>query len=351
MSTDTVPKETLVNQPHVNLAVNDLRWKKFPIGTHGFICLVDVMGSDAAIAQAARVSYGAGTSKVHNDEGLIRYLIRHRHTTPLEMCEVKLLVKVPMDTWRQWIRHRTASVNEYSTRYSEAIDERHCIKADEWRLQSQGNRQGSEGELDGNWPEGWYPSKCDNRMTEKEEFIIARPEGDPRSRGVLYPDEPTPGQYLSGEEQLLHEHVQAVYAERLAFGVAREVARKDLPLCTYTQAYWKIDLHNLLHFLGLRMDPHAQQEIREYATTIGEEIVKWLFPVTYQAFLDYKLNATMLTDLDRQVMLRILGEGVPPPVPVEEFMAAQCEAWKDQERCRERDECLAKLQNLGLVVS
>jgi len=343
-----VPKETLVNQPHYNPALNDLRWKKFEIGTHGFVCLVDVMGSDAAIAQAARVSYGAGTQKVHNDEGLIRYLIRHRHTTPLEMCEVKLLVKVPMDTWRQWIRHRTASVNEYSTRYSEAIDERHCMGPQEWRLQSQGNRQGSDGELEDQWPEGWYPAKCYNRINEKDEFVIARPEGDPRVKGDLFETAPTPGEYLSTEEQLLHEHIQAVYAERLAFGVAREVARKDLPLSTYTMAYWKIDLHNLLHYLGLRMDPHAQQEIREYATTIGEEIVKWVFPVTYQAFLDYKLHATTLTALDQQMVGRLADTSTMPPYSLRDFNDCLPEVWKG-ERNRERDECLDKLRRMGLV--
>ncbi len=213
--------------------VEQLRWKKFPVLNDGFVCLVDVMGDDSAVVQAARVSYGAGTKKVSDDRTLIRYLLRHRHTTPFEMAEVKFLVRVPMDCWRQWIRHRTANVNEYSTRYSVAIDSAQETTPESWRTQAEQNRQGS---------------------------------GVPLS-GEL-------GQKLTNSEHELQELARKVYAERLEAGVAREQARKDLPLCTYTEAYWKIDLHNLLHFLALRMDSHAQDEIRQYATTIGREIVK-----------------------------------------------------------------------------
>ena len=227
----------------------------FPVLDQGFVRVVDYMGTDSSIVQAARVSYGAGTKKVREDRGLIRYLMRHAHTTPFEMCEIKLHVKVPMDTWRQWIRHRTASVNEYSTRYSVAIDEAQRAVGDEWRAQSASNRQGSEGFVD---PE-----------------VAAR---------------------LSGREGELHDMARTIYEERLELGVAREQARKDLPLSTYTEAYWKTNLHNLLHFLALRMDDHAQLEIREYATTIGEEIVGRWCPVAWEAFLDYRVNSTSFSD-------------------------------------------------------
>ncbi|MGQ9564833.1 MAG: FAD-dependent thymidylate synthase, partial [Thermogutta sp.] len=251
--------------------VEQLRWRKFPVLDSGFVCLVDVMGDDSAIVQAARVSYGEGTKKVSDDRTLIRYLMRHRHTTPFEMAEVKLLVRVPMDIWRQWIRHRTASVNEYSTRYSIAIETAHQTSPDKWRKQSTTNRQGSEGFL----------------------------------------DEQT-GRVLSREEQELQEHARQVYKRRLGLGVAREQARKDLPLSTYTEAYWKIDLHNLLHFLELRMDKHAQWEIAEYARVIGREIVAPLFPLTWEAFLDYRIEGLTLTRLDCEVISRLVSGGRVP---------------------------------------
>lgn len=242
-----------------------LQWHKFKVLDDGFVCLVDVMGDDSSVAQAARVSYGAGTRKVSDDRGLIRYLMRHRHTTPFEMCELKFLVRVPMDTWRQWVRHRTANINEYSTRYSEAIDSQQQTKAENWRLQTTGNRQGSDGYLD----------------------VDA-------------------GAELAHSEQLFHERAKKLYQHRLAVGIAREQARKDLPLSTYTEAYWKIDLHNLLHFLALRMDSHAQQEIREYATKIGNQIVQPLFPVVWEAFEDYVLNAVRLTGPEARILQECL---------------------------------------------
>jgi len=223
----------------------------------GFVRVIDYMGDDAAIVQAARVSYGKGTKRVHEDRALVRYLMRHAHTTPFEMCEIKLHVRVPMDVWRQWIRHRTASVNEYSTRYSEAIDAAQTTPPGAWRLQSAGNRQGSSGVLPGE--------------------VGAR---------------------LSAEEAALQRRARDVYEARIAAGVAREQARKDLPLSTYTEAYWKIDLHNLLHFLDLRMDVHAQQEIRAYAYVIGEQIVARWVPVAWEAFLDYQRHATRLSRLE-----------------------------------------------------
>lgn len=292
--------------------VEQLRWKKFPVLDDGFVCLVDLMGDDSAVVQAARVSYGAGTKKVSDDRTLIRYLLRHRHTTPFEMAELKFLVRVPMDCWRQWIRHRTANVNEYSTRYSVAIDAAQTTRPDEWRSQSSQNRQGSGGFL-------------------------------PREVG----------EQLSAAERALQAQARAVYEARLEAGVAREQARKDLPLSTYTEAYWKIDLHNLLHFLALRMDMHAQEEIRQYATTIGREIVRPLFPVVWEAFEDYRLHATTLSRLEQGVMQRLLSraraECKAPPYSLADFLAVQDDSWRPLARCRERDECRDKFIALGLL--
>ncbi len=288
-------------------AAESLRWKKIPVLDAGFVCLVDVMGDDWSVVQAARVSYGEGTRRVSDDRTLIRYLMRHRHTTPLEMVEVKLLVRVPMDCWRQWIRHRTASVNEYSTRYSIAIDASQATAPDQWRLQAASNRQGSEGRLD---------EKTGKELTE-------------------------------GEDRL-QELARTTYRRRLELGVAREQARKDLPLSTYTEAYWKIDLHNLLHFLHLRMDEHAQWEIRQYAKVIGEEIVRPLFPIVWEAFLDYQVDGVHLTRLDRGVIERLAAAG-RLPADEADFLQAQDPEWAELSRCRERDECRDKLVCLGLL--
>lgn len=293
-------------------AIEQLRWTKFPVLDDGFVCLVDCMGDDASVVQAARVSYGAGTKKVSDDRSLIRYLLRHRHTTPFEMAEVKFLVRVPMDCWRQWIRHRTANVNEYSTRYSVAIDSAQATSPEEWRSQAETNRQGS---------------------------------GDALTVDV--------GQAMTQTELEFQTAARKLYQERLDSGVAREQARKDLPLCTYTEAYWKIDLHNLLHFLALRMDSHAQWEIRQYATTLGEQIVKPLFPTVWEAFEDYRRQALFLTRLDVETIQSLNGhalkEGATPPFSLEYFLKHQHPDWQGLNRCRERDECLGKLQRLGIV--
>jgi thymidylate synthase (FAD) len=288
--------------------LESLRWRKFPVLDDGFVALVDCMGDDGSVVQAARVSYGEGTRKVSDDRQLIRYLMRHAHTTPFEMAELKFVVRVPMDCWRQWIRHRTASVNEYSTRYSLAIDSMQGTADDEWRTQAASNRQGSAG-------------------------LVAAAEG----------------RRLTAAEQELQDRARRVYEERLAAGIAREQARKDLPLSTYTEAYWKIDLHNLLHFLALRMDPHAQLEIRRYAETIGREIVAPLFPLVWEAFLDYRVEALRLTRLDREVISRLAAAPGGMPAAHATFLAAQDPSWQGLERCRERDECLEKLVHLGLV--
>ncbi len=290
-----------------------LRWQKFPALDDGFVTLVDVMGDDQAVVQAARVSYGEGTRKVSDDRGLIRYLLRHQHTTPFEMAEVKLLVRVPMDCWRQWIRHRTANVNEYSTRYSLAIDATQTTAPDAWRTQAASNRQGSGAAMD---------AEIGARMTAAETEFQSR--------------------------------ARKLYEERIDAGVAREQARKDLPLSTYTEAYWKVDLHNLLHFLALRMDAHAQFEIRSYAATIGEKIIQPLFPLVWEAFVDYRLEAMSFTRLERDVICRLVARassGGKLPASEGDFLAVQDETWSGLSRCRERDECREKLMRLGLLSS
>ena len=249
-------------------ALDEILGVPFAVLDDGFVRVVDYMGDDAAIVQAARVCYGDGTKAVSDDRGLIRYLLRHRHTTPFEMCELKLHVRVPMDAWRQWIRHRTASVNETSTRYSIAIDAAQRTAPDAWRLQAADNRQGSDGAFD---------------ATRGRRALRAR-------------------------KRELQDRARAVYEERLDRGVAREQARKDLPLCTYTEAYWKIDLHNLLHFLSLRMDAHAQQEIRDYATVIGEQIVARWVPLAWEAFQDYRFGAHALSRIESEILAQ-LGQG------------------------------------------
>jgi thymidylate synthase (FAD) len=274
----------------------------------GFVRVVDYMGDDAAIVQAARVSYGKGTRRVHEDRALLRYLMRHDHTTPFEMCELKLHVRVPMDIWRQWIRHRTASVNEYSTRYSEAIGAAQRTQPGAWRTQSSVNRQGSAG---------------------------------------LLPDDL--GARLSAEEGEFQDRARAMYEARLAAGVAREQARKDLPLATFTEAYWKIDLHNLLHFLHLRMDIHAQQEIREYATVIGEDIVSRWVPLAWEAFVDYRRRATRLSHAESAIIAAVASGNADAALRL-----AEGEGWlprNDRGQLKsnlERAEFEEKLAALGL---
>ncbi len=279
----------------------------FNVLDDGFVRVIDYMGSDAAIVQAARVSYGKGTKKIREDEGLIRYLIRHHHTSPLEMCEIKLHVRVPMDCWRQWIRHRTASVNEYSTRYSLAIDAVQKTKPNEWRLQATSNRQGSEGYLE----------------VEK-------------------------GHSFSARENELLNLARTVYSERIDAGIAREQARKDLPLSTYTEAYWKTDLHNLLHFLALRMDHHAQLEIRTYATIIGSEIVgKWC-PLVWKAFNDYQFSRMELSKQEIEIIVHLQSgdiEGAKKTAREYGFLPAEGESLKYN---LEREEIEQKLKTLGI---
>ena len=275
----------------------------------GFIRVVDYIGADAAIVQAARISYGAGTKTVHEDVGLIRYLMRHQHTTPFEMCEIKLHIRVPMDTWRQWIRHRTANVNEYSTRYSIAIDGTTITPPDKWRKQSSSAKQGS---------------------------------------GEMLPE--ATGKALTDREAELQGLSRKVYEERITAGVAREQARKDLPLCTFTEAYWKIDLHNLFHFLLLRMHEHAQEEIRAYANIIGHEIVSRWCPIAWQAFKDYHLNSLSLSMIEIRVVQQLSQGDIEGALTT-----AKKGGWLERDSRglkpnRERREAEIKLKTLGIKV-
>ncbi len=233
---------------------------------HGFVRVIDYMGDDAAICQAARVSYGKGTKSVQNDEGLIRYLMRHWHSTPFEMCEIKLHVKLPVFVARQWIRHRTANVNEYSARYS-ILDREFYIPAPEHvNAQSVVNNQG------------------------RGEVL----EGEEAAR-VL--------EILKADSNRAYDNYEAMISEEGQLGLARELARMNLPSNIYTQWYWKVDLHNLLHFLRLRADPHAQYEIRVYADAICQVVADWV-PAAYKAFEDYRLGAVTMS---AQMMVALRG--------------------------------------------
>jgi len=256
-----VPEEKEGTARPVNPGAEQWLEKPIPCLDHGFVRLVDYMGNDAAIVQAARVSYGAGTKKVSEDRGLVRYLLRNVHTTPFEMCELKFHCKMPIFVARQWIRHRTANVNEYSARYSEVKDEFYLPDPDVLKKQSSENRQGRGEELT-----------------------------DEQKRRVLYLLRADYAQEYSTYEQLLGE-----------IELARELARIGLSVAAYTQWYWKIDLHNLFHFLRLRLDSHAQYEIRVFAEAMAR-IVKDAFPVAWEAFEDYRLKAVSFSRLEIEVL-------------------------------------------------
>ncbi|MBX2803102.1 MAG: FAD-dependent thymidylate synthase [Myxococcales bacterium] len=244
---------------------------------HGFVRVVDYMGDDDAIVQAARVSYGKGTRTARSDRGLIRYLMRHRHTTPFEMCELKLHVKLPIFVARQWIRHRTANVNEISARYSILDREFYLPDPAQVNTQSATNRQG------------------------RGEALTAEQAGsvlDLLRRDAV--------QTFDTYQALLNDEGDGTPVDATAPQVARELARMNLTLSTYTQWYWKVDLHNLLHFLSLRMDPHAQYEIRVYGDAIGDIVASWV-PAAWEAFSDYRLGAVLFSREELQLLQRILA--------------------------------------------
>ena len=247
-------------------ALEDLLYTPVQILDHGFVRVVDYMGDDGAIVQAARVSYGRGTRRTSTDRGLIRYLMRNRHTTPFEMCEIKLHVKLPIFVARQWIRHRTANVNEYSARYSILDREFYIPDADVIQTQSSTNRQGRGDQL------------SPDEAAHVQELLREDAE-----------------RAYSHYEELLNESPDGASGDEEQSGLARELARMNLSLNFYTQWYWKIDLHNLLHFLSLRADDHAQYEIRVYAEAILDRIVKPWVPFAYEAFCDYRMNSGNLS--------------------------------------------------------
>ena len=261
-------------------AMETLLYEPVPVLDHGFIRVIDYMGDDAAVVQAARVSYGAGTKKIREDAGLINYLMRHRHTSPFEMCEIKIHVKMPIFVARQWIRHRVANLNEISGRYSILDNEFYVPATDDLAAQARTNRQGRGDVL---------------RRDEAARVLEILREDALRS-------------YTHYEEMLNEVGGQVVDPERQ--GLARELARMNLPVSLYTQLYWKIDLHNLLHFLDLRAAPHAQYEIRVYAEALLEVVKQWV-PLTYAAFMDYRMGAYELSAKGLSVVQRLLrGEQV-----------------------------------------
>jgi thymidylate synthase (FAD) len=242
---------------------------RHPVLSHGFVALVDYMGNDAAIVQAARVSYGRGTRSVRDDRGLVRYLLRHRHTTPFEMVEMKFLIRLPIYVARQWIRHRTASVNEYSARYSVVPDEYDLPPPEEVRRQATRNRQG---------------------------------RGEPLAA--------EPVERFRGDLTRVSEEAYAAYTRALEAGVARETARLLLPVAYYTQWYWKTNLWNLFHFLALRLDPHAQEEIRRYAVELAA-IGRKVCPTAFEAFEEFELGAMHFGRKEQLAMRRLLQGSTP----------------------------------------
>lgn len=253
----------------ISAELENILEKEFKILDHGFVRVVDYMGNDSAIVQAARVSYGAGTKKVNEDQGLINYLMRNSHTTPFEMCEIKFHIKAPYFVARQWVRHRTANINEYSARYSIVDQDYYIPNSEEIALQSSNNKQG-RGEL------------VNENLSQLIQETIKN----------------------TSEEQYQK------YSSMLENGVAREIARIVLPLNYYTEFYWKIDLHNLMHFLKLRTDPHAQYEIRVYALQMLEIMKLWV-PLASQAFQDYKLSSRNFSEKMINILKKMVaGEKV-----------------------------------------
>ncbi|MAH02468.1 MAG: thymidylate synthase (FAD) [Candidatus Pelagibacter sp.] len=251
-------------------------YEAIPVLDHGFVRVVDYMGDDTSIVQSARVSYGKGTKKVSTDSGLIKYLMRHRHSTPFEMCEIKYHVKLPIFVARQWIRHRTANVNEYSARYSILDKEFYLPAKENLAAQSRNNRQGRGDLIDG----------------EQANDILKILKEDAEKNYNDY-------------ETILNERHNGTIVNESKKGLARELARMNLTLNTYTQWYWKTDLLNLLNFLSLRADNHAQYEIRAYASVMIDCLKKWV-PITYEAFMDYRVGGMELSSKGKSVISKMI---------------------------------------------
>ena len=261
-----------VNSPELEKVL----YEAIPILDHGFIRVVDYMGNDTSIVQAARVSYGKGTKKVNTDAGLIKYLMRHWHSTPFEMCEIKYHIKLPIFVARQWIRHRTANVNEYSARYSILDKEFYLPASEHLAAQSQINRQGRGYILEG----------------EHAKKVLDLLKSDAERTYENY-------------ENMLNERYDGTIIDEKKTGLARELARMNLTLNTYTQWYWKTDLLNLMNFLRLRADSHAQYEIRAYADVMLDTVKKWV-PITYEAFMDYRVGGTEVSAKGKAVIQKLI---------------------------------------------
>ncbi len=258
--------------------LEDMLYNPIPVLDHGFIRVVDYMGDDSSIVQAARVSYGKGTKKSFQDEGLINYLMRHRHTTPFEMCEIKFHIKLPIFIARQWIRHRTASVNEYSARYSILSNEFYVPKKINLSPQSKTNNQGRSSDI----------------LPDKEaDKVLSILKQDAKNCYNHY-------------VKMMNEDEEGNIIDKNNVGITRELARMNLTLNHYTEWYWKINLHNLLHFLVLRTESHAQYEIRVYAETI-QNIVKAWVPFAFKAFKEYKMNSISISKKGIQVIRQMLS--------------------------------------------
>ena len=257
-------------------ALEKILYDAIPILDHGFVRVVDYMGDDTSIVQAARVSYGKGTKKVSTDAGLIKYLMRHWHSTPFEMCEIKYHVKLPIFIARQWIRHRTANVNEYSARYSILDKEFYLPATENLAAQSQNNRQGRGEVLEGE-----------------------------RAKNVLNILKKDAEQTYKNYETMLNVRYDGTVIDENGIGLARELARMNLTLNTYTQWYWKTDLLNLMNFLRLRADSHAQFEIRAYADAMLDTVKKWV-PITYDAFMDYRVGGTEVSSKGKAVIKQLI---------------------------------------------
>ena len=257
--------------------LEEILYEALPILDHGFVRVVDYMGDDSSIVQSARVSYGKGTKKVSTDEGLIKYLMRHWHSTPFEMCEIKYHVKLPIFIARQWIRHRTANVNEYSARYSILDKEFYLPSPEHLAAQSQSNRQGRGDILEG----------------EKAKKVLDLLKGDAE-------------QTYNNYETMLNERYDGSKIDENSVGLARELARMNLTLNTYTQWYWKTDLLNLMNFLRLRADHHAQYEIRAYADAMLDTVKKWV-PITYEAFMDYRVGGTEVSSKGKHIIKKLIN--------------------------------------------
>jgi len=256
-------------------------YEAIPILDHGFIRVIDYMGDDTSIVQAARVSYGKGTKKVSTDSGLIKYLMRHWHSTPFEMCEIKYHIKLPIFIARQWIRHRTANVNEYSARYSILDKEFYLPSPEHLAAQSKNNRQGRGDIIEG----------------EQAKKVLDLLKNDAE-------------QTYNNYETMLNEKYDGTVIDESTRGLARELARMNLTLNTYTQWYWKTDLLNLMNFLRLRADHHAQYEIRTYADAMLETVKKWV-PITYEAFMDYRIGGTEVSSKGKKIIQKLIkGEKV-----------------------------------------